>query len=92
VLPTVFDAAAFFEMEKRPAMKVKPTTCTGYVNRNGQVVVRNTGAPGTDNNQYVYQLACSHCGNAYGTNGSDIFQRKCPKCQDGQPGLDYGAQ
>ena len=68
------------------------TTRTGYVNRNGQVVIRNTGAPGTDNNQYVYQLACSHCGHAYGANGSDIHLRLCPRCQGGQPGLEYPKQ
>jgi len=33
-----------------------------YLNANGQVVIGNTGAPETDKNQYVYQLACSQCG------------------------------
>ena len=87
VLPTIFDAAVFVEAEKPMTIKSSPTTATGYVNRNGQVVVRNTRTPGTDNNQYVYQLGCSHCGHVYGANGSDIFQRKCPKCQSGAPGL-----
>lgn len=89
VLPTLFDAAAFDEMERTKPMKPSPTTRTGYVNRNGQIVIRNTGAPGTDNNQYVYQLACSHCGHAYGANGSDIHLRLCPKCQSGAAGLKY---
>lgn len=87
VLPTLFDAAAFEEMGKEMTEKAKPTTCTGYVNRNGQVVVRNTRAPGTDHGQSVYQLGCSHCGHAYGANGSDIHERKCPKCQGGAAGL-----
>jgi len=66
------------------------TTHPGYVNEpHGQEVIRNTGLHGTDKNQYVYQLGCSHCGHIYGANGSDIFERKCPKCQGGQPGLDY---
>jgi hypothetical protein len=90
VLPTVFDAAAFDEMGKEMREKVSPTTCTGYVNRNGQVVVRNTRTAGTDHGQYVYQLGCSLCGHVYGANGSDIFQRKCPKCQGGAEGLVYG--
>jgi hypothetical protein len=27
------------------------------------------------------------CGHKYGSNGSDNFQRKCPSCQGGAPGL-----
>jgi hypothetical protein len=69
--------------------KQKDTTEIGYLNCNGQVVVRATGLPGTDNLQYIYQLACTGCGENYGANGSDIFQRKCPACQSGEPGLPY---
>lgn len=63
------------------------TTRPGYLNANGQVVIRNSGLPGTDKNQYVYQLGCSHCGHFYGANGSDIPLRLCPKCQGDKPGL-----
>ena len=63
------------------------TTQPGYVNRNSQVVIRNTNLPGTDHGQTVYQLGCVVCGNVYGANGSDIFERKCPKCQGGKFGL-----
>lgn len=69
--------------------KDKKTTETGFVNRNGQIVIRNTGKPGTDHQQCIYQLGCSKCGNVYGANGSDIHERKCPKCGGGEPGLDY---
>ena len=86
VLPTIFDAAAFIIGSKMNSAK-SPTTCIGYVNRNGQVVIRNTGLPGTDKNQSIYQLGCSHCGHVYGANGSDILERKCPKCQGGAKGL-----
>ena len=72
-----------------PTRKSAGTTETGYMNRNGQVVVRKTGLMGNDHNQYVYVLKCSKCLEMYGANGSDIFQRKCPKCGGGQPGLDY---
>ena len=67
----------------------KGTTKVGFVNRNGQVVIRNTGKPGTDHGQKIYQLGCSLCGNVYGANGADIWARKCPKpsCQDGKPGF-----
>lgn len=63
------------------------TTAPGFRNRNGQIVIRATGEPGNDHNQQVYQLACEHCGLNYGANGSDIFQRKCPACGGGKPGL-----
>jgi hypothetical protein len=65
----------------------KGTTTAGYVNRNRQVAIRNTQQPGSDHLQYVYQLACAECGHNYGANGSDIHERKCPKCQGGEPGL-----
>jgi hypothetical protein len=66
-----------------------PTTIPGYVNRNGQRVVRATQLPGNDYHQRIYVLRCGSCGNEYGANGSDIFQRKCPRCQDGVAGLEY---
>ena len=65
-------------------------TRVGNVNRNGQVVIRNSGLPGTDLHQKVYQLACSLCGHVYGANGADIFERECPKHQSGAAGLPYG--
>jgi hypothetical protein len=68
------------------------STQPGYVNRNSQVVIRNTRLPGTDRGQSVYQLACVICGHVYGANGCDVFERKCPKCQGGRPGLDYETQ
>ena len=63
------------------------TVQIGYVNRNEQEVVLATGFPGTDHGQSVYVLRCGRCGYEYGSNGSDNFQRKCPECQDGAPGL-----
>jgi len=72
-------------------MSTAPTTQIGYVNRNGQVTIRNTGQPETDHLQLVYHLVCSHCGNNYGSNGSDIHDKKCPKCQNGRPGLPFEA-
>ncbi len=66
------------------------TTVPGYVNRNGQEVVRATALPATDHRQRVYELLCDSCGHRYGSNGSDNFQRKCPRCQGGAPGLSLG--
>lgn len=62
----------------------KGTTTIGYVSKNLQKVIRKTNLDGNDHNQKVYEL---ECGNCYGANGSDIWLRKCPKCQGGQPGL-----
>ena len=72
----------------RKGISTMKTTTPGYENRNGQIVVRNTGKPGTDHFQYVYELKCRHCSHRYGANGSDIFERKCPnpKCPEHQNG------
>jgi hypothetical protein len=67
-------------------VKDKGTTRIGYVNRNGQEVIRATNLPGNDYLQRIYVLRCG-CGHEYGANGSDIWQRKCPKHQGGKPGL-----
>jgi hypothetical protein len=67
----------------------KGTTELGYTNRNGQVVIEATDLPGNDYLQKVYVLRCGRCGTEYGANGSDIFQRRCPGCQGGAPGLSY---
>ena len=60
----------------------------GYVNPNGQTVIRDTGLLGTDHGQRVYELKCSTCGHVYGANGSDNHLRKCPNCQGGRSGLE----
>jgi len=66
----------------------------GDVNRNEQILILRSTEPGTDHMQYVWVLVCARrldndslCGHRYGANGSDFFQRKCPVCQDGLPGL-----
>jgi len=68
-------------------MSESNTTSPGYTNRNRQRVIRATGLPGTDHGQTVYVLHCEDCATEYGANGSDIFQRLCPSCQGGKPGL-----
>jgi predicted nuclease with RNAse H fold len=65
------------------------TTVIGYTNRNGQIVEQRTELPGNDHLQRIYVLRCAACEHRYGGNGSDIFQRKCPKCQRGRPGLRF---
>ena len=60
-------------------------TSTGYINKNNQKNNGKTRLQGTDNNQFFYEMECLNCGHKYYANGSDIWQRKCPKCQGGKP-------
>lgn len=61
----------------------------GRVNRNGQELIRATDMPGNHVNQKLYVMRCTvaGCGHEYGANGADVWLRKCPRCQGGQPGL-----
>jgi hypothetical protein len=72
-----------------PKASSRGTTAPGYRNKNGQVVVRKTDLPGNDHMQRIYVLRCESCQTEYGANGSDIFQRRCPICDSGRPGLDF---
>lgn len=67
----------------------RPTTQTGYRNRHGQVCEGSRGVRGTDHCTLVYRVRCSRCGLVYGANGTDGWQRKCPKCQGGKPGIPF---
>ena len=69
--------------------KSKGTTRPAYKNPHGQVVLRDTGYPGTDHLQRIYVVQCQRCRHEYGANGSDIHIRKCPAYQSGAPGLRY---
>jgi hypothetical protein len=64
---------------------MRDSTAIGYINKNMQENLGRTHMPGTDNNQWFYVLKCGSCGNEYYSNGTDIWQRKCPKCQGGKP-------
>lgn len=68
-----------------------PTTQVGFVNRHNQRCAGHRGIAGNDHLQRAYRMECLQpkCGHIYGANGSDVFQRKCPKCQGGQPGLAF---
>ena len=62
-------------------------TSIGYRNREGQQVIRKTVREGSAPGQRVFILHCTVCDHEYGTDGCDIYDRLCPKCQDGPPGL-----
>ena len=66
-------------------MKNNMATVTGYVNKKHQKNTGPTGVPGSDPKQFVYNMKCLYCGFDYKANGSDIWQRTCPKCQGGRP-------
>ena len=61
----------------------------GYLNPNGQQCAGHCGVTGTDHGQYAYKTECKICGYVYGTNGTDMFERRCPECQGGAPGIRY---
>ena len=61
----------------------------GYLNPHGQQCCGHCGVPGTDHGQYAYKTECTICGYVYGTNGSDMHERRCPECQKGAVGIKY---
>ena len=75
---------------KLAVMSSQPTvmeriTRVGYRNRDGQEVIRRTELRVGD--QRVFVMRCSVCGHEYGIYGCDADIRRCPRCQDGPPGL-----
>jgi hypothetical protein len=67
------------------------TTAIGYVNQRGQRSEGHRGIAGNGHMQRAYKMRCMRddCGHDYGANGSDIFQRRCPRCDRGAPGIPY---
>jgi putative restriction endonuclease len=59
----------------------------GEINSNYQQLLRITAGRGTDFNARVWVLKCQRCLNIYGSNSTDAWERKCPKCQKGKAGL-----
>ena len=60
------------------------STDIGYINKNNQKNNGRTDNPGNDHQQWYYNMECLNCGHVYYSNGTDIWQRKCPKCQGGK--------
>ncbi len=70
------------------------TTQRDFVNHHGQRCCGHRGVEGTDFGQRAYKMHCENrenpeCGHIYGANGSDVFERKCPSCQGGRPGIPF---
>ena len=69
-------------MSKTPKLK---STEDGYINKNDQKNNGRSNERGTDYGQWFYHMECLKCRYTYFANGTDIWQRKCPKCQGGRP-------
>ena len=61
----------------------------GKINQNCQLCCGHRGVKGTDYNAYAYMVVCLICANVYGANGTDMFERRCPECQNGAKGIRY---
>ena len=59
----------------------------GDINLHNQQLLRLTSERGTDHNSRIWILKCNLCLNVYGSDNTDAFERKCPKCQKGADGL-----
>jgi hypothetical protein len=73
--------------ERSQGSRVGPTLLPGSENRNAQVVIGPSDAAPSLHGQRVYVLRCGACSHTYGANGCDVFQRRCPECQGGAPGI-----
>lgn len=72
---------------KKEMQKVRldmSSTDIGYINKNNQKNNARTDNPGNDHQQWYYNMECLNCGHVYYSNGTNIWQRKCPKCQGGK--------
>jgi hypothetical protein len=65
------------------------TTKIGYVNDNCQKCHGTLFVEGNDFKANAYKIECLHCGYVYGANSGDVWERKCPTCQNGESGIDY---
>jgi len=62
-------------------------TNPGAINRNGQRVVEFLRKDPQNKLNQIYKVACTLCAHRYGAYSSDLWQRRCPECQEGRPGL-----
>jgi hypothetical protein len=75
------------DMNRHGSFSYDHITSIGFRNREGQQVIRKTTREGSAPAQRVFILHCTVCDHEYGAEGCDIYDRLCPKCQDGPPGL-----
>ena len=81
VVQNLIEQTSIKNMEKNNKAK---WTEAGTINKNNQRNNGKTNIPGTDYGQWFYSMECLNCGHNYMANGTDIWLRKCPKCQGGK--------
>ncbi len=74
-------------MDATDKKKRQELTVPGSINRNGQRVVGFLRNDPSNSLNKIYEVACTLCAYDYAAYGSDLWQRKCPSCQDGREGL-----
>jgi hypothetical protein len=57
-------------------------TKINFVNHNGQRVIDVTQLPATDSGLRIYLLRCGHCQNKYAVKASEVWEKRCPACQE----------
>jgi hypothetical protein len=53
----------------------------GYMNKHGQVLLREPRESAVGEGTATCELGCSKCGQIHTCNKVDLFDRKCPKCE-----------
>jgi hypothetical protein len=66
-----------------------PSLKKGKVNQNQQRCGGTLDVPGKVAGELAYKMECRLCGFVYGASGGEVSERKCPNCQDGEPGIRY---
>jgi len=70
------------------ATKKHDMTVPGSVNRNGQRVVGFVRKDSGNPLNAIYHVSCTLCAFDYGAYSNDLWQRKCPGCQEGREGVE----
>jgi len=72
------------------------TTKIGFVNKHDQMCLGTRSKPGNNPGQRSYMMICLKeklegkiCGHLYGSNGCDIFLRRCPCDDTGAADLEF---
>ena len=81
----IFAILIAFLLRKPTRRNIQKSTQPGYINKHNQKNIGCTFLPGTDHNQQLYAMECLNCGCNYRSNGTNIYERKCPNCQGGKP-------
>lgn len=64
------------------AIKKRQDPEIGHITEKNQELMEKTFEKSTTKpDQFIWILKCGHCGNIYGANGCDFWERKCPNCR-----------